>query len=34
MDSLGGIDILWTKTFDNREYDIAAFFSRKKSYNN
>tara|TARA_B100001179_G_C18320123_1_gene287693 strand:- start:184 stop:300 length:117 start_codon:yes stop_codon:yes gene_type:complete len=38
MDSLGGVDILWTKTFDDefddREYDIAAFFSRKKSFNN
>ena len=38
MDLLGGVDILWTKTigdeFDDRGYDIAAFFSRKKYFNN
>ena len=38
MDSLGGVDILWTKTFsdefDDMGYDIAASFSRKKSFNN
>jgi len=38
MDSLGGVDILWTKTFGDefvdRGYDIAAFFQEKKYFNN
>ena len=35
MDLLGGVDILWTKTFgdefDDRGYDIAAFFQEKNA---